>query len=233
MNKAELYVRIAILEKWLRGELPIWAAKHFERVLNNDETPDDLTDPKGACGSYLVWAAKNETRGAIATWLYYRYRAGVTVQSIYRQALNDAWNHDHHHVLGFVRNNRWLLKSMFQHAGFESPAHLPDTLDIWRGTAGLGLARASHGISWTLDRKTACWFCSRMSFFDDLLVLRASVSKAEVFALPNDRDEREVIWFGGSPENVKIDGNIQDWHLRAKELVSERKPLDICIAGQH
>ena len=85
---------------------------------SGDDTPDDIFDRKGASGAELIISSPNDMRGMVATWLYYRYRAGNIAQSIYREALNAAWNHDHHQVRQFVRNNRLQLKSMWSTGWF-------------------------------------------------------------------------------------------------------------------
>jgi hypothetical protein len=99
------------LEELIERDLPNHATEDFDRVRSGDDTPDDIFDRKGASGAELIISSPNDMRGMVATWLYYRYRAGNIAQSIYREALNAAWNHDHHQVRQFVRNNRLQLKS--------------------------------------------------------------------------------------------------------------------------
>jgi hypothetical protein len=88
----------------------------FDSVRSDDDSPNDIFDREGASGAELIISCPKDMRGMVATWLYYRYRDGNVAQSIYREALNAAWNHDHHQVRQFVRNNRLQLRSMFQQA---------------------------------------------------------------------------------------------------------------------
>ena len=111
-----------------------WGHDDYVRVVRNDDSPTDYLPRPGAYGAGLIWSVGNGYRGELATWLYYRYRLGLCAQSIYREALNAAWGHDHNTtVCTYISHNRWLLKAMFRHAGFPVPAELPDRVDIWRG----------------------------------------------------------------------------------------------------
>jgi hypothetical protein len=188
----------------------------FARVLANDNSPTDYLPRAGAHGGELVRSFDDRYKGELAAWLYYRHRLGLCAQSIYREALNAAWCHNHIAVLAYVRRNRLLLKAMFRHAAFPVPAELPDRIDVWRGSGGK--APNIDGLSWTTDRDVACWFACNWG--DNRgrgdrapkspLVLKLTVPKADLAFLFNGRNESEVIYFP-TPGSATPDGDPIDW----------------------
>jgi hypothetical protein len=204
------------IEELIEHDLPDHATEDFDRVRSGDDAPNDIFDREGAAGVELIISCPHDMRGMVATWLYYRYRAGNVAQSIYREALNAAWNHDHHQVKQFVRNNRLQLRSMFQRAGFPVPKEMPDQVNIWRGCAGLSASATRSGISWTTDRDVACWFAThwgpnRFSLRAEALVIKATVPKS-LLAIPwNERRESEAIFFDGQKAQIVVDGDPTDW----------------------
>lgn len=85
---------------------------------------------------------------------------------------------------GWTPEHGLLLATAEDHKAFE---HLPDDLEIFRGTNKLG----GGGWSWSLSEDTARWFAQR--YFSKNRVLRASVPKREVFGFINDREESEIL----------------------------------------
>lgn len=71
---------------------------------------------------------------------------------------------------------------------------LPDgeTFTIYRGVAGHGRARRLAGFSWTADVNVACWFARRF-YLAHPHILTATVSRPDILAFWNCRDEREFI----------------------------------------
>jgi hypothetical protein len=204
------------LEGLIKHDLPDHATADFDRVRSGDDAPNDILDRERAAGAELIFSCPNDMRGMVATWLYYRYRAGDVAQSIYREALNAAWSLDHHQVRQFVRNNRLRLRSMFQQAGFPVPKEMPDQVNIWRGGAGLSASAIQRGISWTTDRDVACWFAThwgtnRFSLCAEALVIKATVPKSLLVIPWNERRESEAIFFDGQKAQIVVHGDATDW----------------------
>jgi hypothetical protein len=110
---------------------------------------------------------------------------------------------------------------MFRIAEFPVADHLPDVVDIWRGTGGVTLDLARKGLAWSTDRDVACWFACE--YFrtprHDPLVIRASVAKTDLFVPYNASDEDEVIYFDG--HHAVVDGNLTDWKVAAPRRTAE------------
>ena len=69
-------------------------------------------------------------------------------------------------------------------------SNLPDFITIYRGyTPG----KNKQGISWTLDKDKANWFANRFS--SNGKVRRKQISKRDVFAFLDGRNEKEIIFF--------------------------------------
>jgi len=216
MNKFDYFFRADALQKVIEEELPPHAVEDFERVL------------KGEGDVGLVYRSPNELRGLVAVWLYYRFRAGDTKQSVFREVLDAAWNHDHPVVRRAV-NDRRVLRLMFRDAGFPIPTGMPANTEIWRGTSGISLCKARRGISWTTKRAVACWFATRFrgARHDKPLVIRTTVATADLISPANDRNEFEAIYFDGHA--AEIDGNEEDWRSVGRRWSDDKKAFSAAI----
>lgn len=70
---------------------------------------------------------------------------------------------------------------------------LPQVVTIYRGVSQHG---TYYGMSWTDDREKAEWFRNRFNGYtedDTTYLLTANVSKDDILAYFNDRDERELV----------------------------------------
>lgn len=208
MSKDEMTVRAYGLERWLADRLPAQATNHLQRILDS-----------GRGAARLVWESPPDFRGIIATWLYWRCRAGQCSASLYRDALDAAWERDDGAVIRAARRYP-VLRAMFRTAQFPVPVGLPNQIDIWRGTTGLSLETARRGISWSLRRDTACWFAMSniANVRRDPLVIKATVRTGEFYIPRNARSEFEVVWFGGisGDTHPSKDGDVVDWMDGAK-----------------
>lgn len=182
---------------------PAWGAKYLADTLAGD--PD--------AASRLCTAMGNEQRGEAAVVLW---QMGIPAPA-YRAFLLGAWMHGHQHVLAAADNDVRRLQSMFEHAAFDTSA-LPEELTVWRGTAGLDHHAAADGLSWTTSRPMACWFAMRhASSLGSSLVLRRVVHRSEVAFFTNERNEAEVVIFGGADKMPAVDGTPDEWHRLFEE----------------
>ena len=153
----------------------------------------------------LVFAASNPNRGIVAVGLY----LAKVPNPAFRQALSDAWDHDHGWVIASA-GSRNRLMAMFRRGKFPLPEGLPDAVPIWRGVANCTRVEAAMGYSWTLDRDLACWFAMRFAKpGDSTLVLKRTVRRADLVYYSNDRAEQEVV-----PAKFSLgemDGDVSDW----------------------
>ena len=96
----------------------------------------------------------------------------------------DTWKE----FFGSNRPNRKSLMDWDEQLALDS---LADTVKIYRGCQkGIN----EDGISWTLKRDKAEWFANRFS--KDGIVLEKEISKSEIIAVFNGRNEFEVIYEG-------------------------------------
>jgi hypothetical protein len=220
MNKFDYRYRAHALQKVIEEELSPDAMEDFIRVLN------------GEGGVRLVRLSPDALRGLVAFWLYYRFRAGITEQSVFREVLDAAWNHNHPMVRRAV-NDRRVLRSMFRDAGFPSPTGMPANTEIWRGTSGISLRKARRGISWTTKRGVACWFatCFWAARHNKPLplVIRATVATADLIFPSNERNEFETIYFEGHA--AEIDGNEEDWRSAGRRWSDQERAFDAAMSS--
>lgn len=130
--------------------------------------------------------------------LVMRNMAALKEQAMYEHALLIAF-------IGTRTNNKmwpldWLRylfeladRSRLLAAG--DPLPEGDYFTIYRGVAGRGPARRVKGLSWTADKDRAEWFADRAARWQlhDPAVYTATVSRADVWAYVNEREEEEFI----------------------------------------
>ena len=203
--------RADVLRRTIEDELPAHAREHFARVLYSAGEED---------AKRLVCRIPNSLSSLVVVWLYFRLRAGDCSPGCFRAALNETWNDDHDDLIATV-NNRRILASMFRHAQFPAPPSiLTGQIAIWRGTFNISPSKARRGLSWTTERDCACWFALRFGM-PRPLVLKAMVPVADLFHLPNDRKECEVVWFGAGGA---VDGDLNDWNAAAVRWRDAARP---------
>jgi len=217
MNKMDCALRAARIERYLRSELDEPEdRRNFQRILDREET----LGPDTSSSEVLLWWCDEELRGLIALWLYWRYRAGECSVKVYQDALDTAWSYGSEWVVGAARDRR-QLRAMFRIAEFPVADHLPEVVDIWRGTGGVTLDLARKALSWSTDRDVACWFaCAYLRTRRlDALVIRATVAKTDLFVPYNARDEDEVIYFDG--HHAVVDADLTDWQVAGARRTAE------------
>jgi len=170
---------------------------------------------------WCVGAAPNEFRGHLARLFYLRHRAGQCSLEDYRSVLSAAWLHDHDEVRR-ASGTRRRLRTMFAAAAFPSPHGLPETVQIWRG-ASRDSVLWRRGVSWTLDRSTACWFAMRYADIPNACptVLTAMVPREALLFFSNEREEAEVVCFDTA--EAKVDGDPDDWTRTHDAACAERR----------
>lgn len=182
---------------------PVWGRRYLAGTLAGDSD---------AAASLCV-AMGNEQRGEAAVVLW---QMGIPAPA-YRAFLLGAWMHAHRHVLAAADYDASRLQSMFEHAAFDTRA-LPETLAVWRGTAGLDLNEAAAGLSWTTSRPMACWFAMRHADrWGRPLVLRREVHRSQVALFTNDRNETEVVLFKDGADLAAVDGTPDEWRRHFEE----------------
>lgn len=185
-----------------------WARQYVAAALAGD------IDAAGA----LSVALSNSKRGnvVVAFW-----RAGAPREA-FRELLGAVWDHDHTELIAAARTRR-RLRALFRYAQFDT-SHLPDVIQVWRGSAGLGVTRTANGYAWTTDRDVACWFAMRrVSYFGDPIVLTARIPREAVAFYTDERHEKEVVVF--DPPVSFIDENAGDWEARFEfheQVIRER-----------
>ena len=164
---------------------------------------------------WLILKADNHKRGEIVKVLW---QARVPAAG-FRAALESAWNHDD---LGFTLKafrDYFDLIQAFKDAAFPVD-HLPETLTVWRGER----VGSTPGISWTLNRDIACRFaCLWLSpLTTPPRVLRATVSRSEVLAHLQHRDEEEIVLPVTVYPIAEIDGAAREWQATAEQETKKR-----------
>jgi hypothetical protein len=172
----------------------------------------------------LVYALPSKLRGDLAVVLYF-----TAPVAAFRAALRAAWIHDHAYVVHAVgsaaivgERPRSRLYAMFRRAKFPLPDGLPPVVRIWRGAPG-GLPRdAARGVSWTLNRDTACWFALwprhiGLSVRGPAFVLTAEVPRSSLLFHNDARGEQEVVCFGAH-RTASVDEG-EDWRAGFKRQI--------------
>lgn len=168
-------------------------------------------------------------RGVVA---YAMWKAKVP-RDAFQAYLGYVWAHGHRYVINAACTRR-RLAAMFSYADFPKPAHLPDTVKVWRGTSLVTKKKAQAGYSWTTDRDVACWFAcdggppDRTPDRTRTFVLTADVPKHEIALSYGGRYESEVVLL--KPPKSWIDGYLDDWqaaserHMREKDRRHQTAP---------
>ncbi|MGI4939785.1 MAG: hypothetical protein ACRYHQ_04340 [Janthinobacterium lividum] len=211
MSRTTDDIQAIMIERTLRRELPDYVLEHLNTALTLDASPGDATR--------LLVATPNEWRGGIVLLLYHR-RSPI---SVFRQALDDCWNHDHDVLVSTVRN-RAKLRGMFRRAAFQIPTG-PDVVRVWRGTSNCTLTRARAGLSWTTDRATACWFATtyRKGLGNKPLVLKMDAPRSAFFYHSDERQEAELLCFDARLHETVVDGEATEWWETGRDLEARRE----------
>ena len=174
--------------------------------------PDHISQllrlPNAARGEYAVEVVNSEVSPEIR-----------------REVLIAAWEHDYVHVWR-AAGNQAAFNRLWRRAGF-SVSHLSFPLTVWRGGRNEDWIDVAIGLSWTLDRDTACWFAMRPAahaYQKPFVVRRVIRYPRQVLAHTNDRGENEIIV--ANPAGLSdADGTIDDWTMAANR-VAERRQAD-------
>lgn len=169
---------------------------------NFDATIDGDVEAAGD----LIIAADGMLRGNLAYWLY----LCRIPKPAYRVVLENAWEMNHGAVIAATPNNS-MVRRMFTWAEFpiEGLPREGETIRIYRGVSGMPLSKAAMGISWSLNRDTACWFASS-PYQAVPLVLAADIDRADVVYSSEGREESEIIT-SKPAKNAWVDGEEADW----------------------
>ena len=99
---------------------------------------------------------------------------------------NDDINVSHEDILYMFKNCK--SEYLMENRDYEFFKQLPDKVHIYRGVNPKGI---ENGFSWTLSQNIAHKFANR--FGKEGIILEKDISKSEILAYFNNRDEREVI----------------------------------------
>lgn len=125
-------------------------------------------------------------------YIMYRHRCAPAA---FRASLDIALSQTHcySHALRHARSWRQFVR-WCRYAAFEIPAHFPDTVEIFRGGAGLSAFDLACGPSWTTSLKVAHDAARRFSYIRDAapVIVSALVPKSGLVAYLNGRLEHEV-----------------------------------------
>jgi hypothetical protein len=197
------------LRVWLERMLPSDAKCYLDSAFAGDEG-----DAFKICG-----AAPNEYRGWIALAAYHL----AVPNPGYRTIIRNVWNHDHQFFLAATGHDRRLIRRMMKAGEFEHP--WSGSIVVFRGTAGMSLAKASKGLSWTLSRETACFFGFRfvVQGADDPrlagnpLVLKADVHASDIVFWDDSLEEQEIVL--RRDISAGLDPEPETWAATAKHVV--------------
>jgi hypothetical protein len=204
------------LRIWLEHKLPSYAKRYLDAALAGDE--------QQACS--ICCAAPNEYRGSIALAAYYLRVPNPAYQTIIRMV----WNHDHQSLMTTARHDRRLIRRMMKAGKFEHP--FSGSIVVFRGTAGMNLAKASKGLSWTLSREMACFFGFRyiVQGADDYrlagnpVVLKASIDASDIVFWDNSLREQEVVL--RRDISAELDPEPETWADTANKMIERSKAME-------
>jgi hypothetical protein len=181
-------------------EPPFHAEKAIDELL--PKFLKSASDQAAKEAAYTLWCCLNDqSRIHFTEWAYAATCFGEVHPAVWSVILTESWLRGKVGSLlspwqGF---RYYQLAHMFERAQaehlmdaeelavFES---LPDEVTIYRGTSGMTRGKARYGMSWTRDPGWAAWFANRFAFGDQApLVLKATVSKNNVFAYFSQEDE--------------------------------------------
>ena len=198
------------IEAYLRAELPSYAQEPLNAVLRPDATEDDVFR--------LNHFLPKRWKFVVVLLLYKRLRSQHRVSlDAYRYALDHQWTMNHKWLLSL---DRCLLRRMFDAALFsiELPpsrsSEFPTYVTIYRGTSHQSPAMAARGLSWTLRREIACFFATTYRRCGDkpVVLVARRVPRGAFSFYSNDRQEEELVCFGGAKLNWNLDpGTPEDW----------------------
>lgn len=189
--------------------LPPYALEHLETAFGGD----------GDAAIRLCSAAPNGFRGLIAYAAFYTNVSNPAYQEIIRFV----WNHDYLQLLRDVRHDLEFIRQMMEVAQFDVP--LSGTIKVYRGTSTAFRKTPARGLSWTIDRDTACWFALRASLGRHKpIVLEADVQASEIIFWDDDRGEQEVVL--RKEFSARVDPHPESWGDAAKRIGDKRNPTE-------
>ena len=147
--------------------------------------------------------------------------------------LDFAWTKNHITVSRAARSRAELAR-LFQYAQFDIPAALPEKVTCWRGTAGVSVAQARRGVSWSLSRDVAALFATRFGDSHsgpNRLLLKTTVPKSQILFYSDERQEKEVVLVR-PPKIVVVDGDLDDWKRCAERHASDSRAAQTRLLNQ-
>lgn len=172
------------------------------------------SDP-GAIRRLMV--AQSHAERAVTAHQLWRRRAPAP---IIRAAIEIAWGSDGSVVRGVFGN---AMERAIREAQFPVD-HIPPRVTVWRGGHG-DFTFVADGISWTMNRDVACWYCCRPvdAPIDEVaqfgsrgrgayFVVRREVERSSITMHLNHHGQDEVVIFARElPGAATIDGTPSDW----------------------
>ena len=136
-------------------------------------------------------------------WLVDELVRGQAPLPVLREVLEAAWTSRHddlsNHYMYARFDGRLTLTEALRAAAFPPPEDMPETVQVWRGTASEDASEAAMGRGWSLDRDVACWFAARRVPFgvrsrgEPVLLLFRTVRRQDILMSTNRRGEHEVV----------------------------------------
>jgi hypothetical protein len=205
------------------SSVPFWADVAKECPWVDFHNLDRMSNGDTDAAESFIFHLPNPDRGRLVAWVF---TVPGYSQAIKQTVLATAWEHDHLHVAQAAGSMRRLL-SWFKKARFPK-SHLPERFPVWRGTSYQSLTDARKGLSWSVDKDTACWFALRRvpeAKKSTALVLRRDITRDEVLFHREERQENEIVL---APGGGVVDGDLTEW-LRLARIYSQRSTLDTAV----
>lgn len=128
----------------------------------------------------------NCDRGTAAKALYERWES--LGEKVAYSGLIQAWEHDHVEVISAFGGGSEFAQALRTVSASSKSKRL---VRAWRGVSDLD---AAYGVSWTIDRDTACWFAMRhYERHQTPFVFFCDLSPDAIAAEHNGRNERELL----------------------------------------
>jgi hypothetical protein len=153
-------------------------------------------------------------------------RRGIYEAVLFNAFVNTRVNHQNFQISRLEHLFALVDREKFLAAG--DPLPDGETFVVYRGVAGVGKKRRiSTGYSWTLRLMQACWFANRGRPEPDPAVYTATVSRSEILAFYNGRNEQEVIC-RPLPTNIRrLPLTLEEIEAKAKEWFERRRQREL------
>jgi hypothetical protein len=188
---------ITTVEEIIQTEEPFGNDLKIFKIFSNNMELENIHIPGGVTIGYILGCCSRDAR--IENFIKYNNHLD---DEDYWKRLSDAYQNQDYNPVPYSTLKKLFTSDRKGSENLMNPEErvffqsLPEEIEIYRAMSMEELKREEFRFSWTLDKKVAEKFKKRneMLYKTDQLVHNMTVSKKDVLAYLNEREENEIIY---------------------------------------